>query len=122
MLSLYATKKKKKITFFSPFYLFSWFSKLYFAAFEELIFFYSELCVVVIDLKNVGCGIEVLIGVAYIAMRIVTLLINALLLLTLLQGTNLCTTKIRLLLSLYVSLFHYKIIIHVHLFWEYSFH
>lgn len=121
MLSLYATKKKKKITFFSPFYLFSWFSKLYFAAFEELIFFYSELCVVVIDLKNVGCGIEVLIGVAYIAMRIVTLLINALLLLTLLRGINLCTTKTKLLLSLYVSLCHYKII-YVHFFGEYSFY
>jgi len=59
------------------------------------------------DLKNVGWGIEVLIGVAYIAMMIVTLLIKGLLLLTLLQGINLCTTKTRLLLSPYASLCHY---------------
>lgn len=57
------------------------------------------------DMKIVGYDIEVLIGVGCIAMRIVTLLINGLLLLTLLQGINLSTTKTKLFPSLYVSLF-----------------
>lgn len=59
-----------------------------------------------LNLKILGWGIEVLIGVGCIVMGIVILLIKGLLLLILLQGINLFTMKTRLLLSLYVIFIH----------------
>jgi len=96
--------KTKRGTFFSLFYSVPASVNYMFVLLIKGVSHFSDLCVVVMNLKNVGCGIEVLIGVAYIAMMIVTLLIKGLLSLTLLQGINLCTTKTRQLLSPYVSL------------------